>query len=501
MSSDPEKALRFFHRAINSYNTGLTKFPKSFDLAYNKAVLQYQILQEPRIRKQISSNRISLLNEAIQSHRYALGLNQENADILFNTAQVLTTAAEVAQDSDVQTEALALLKEAVELFSSCLSRQELEYTESQAQAEGESAPQNEDDGDLERMSTASSQPPPEWATVLEPVMPRTLVDTALAELSALTTLVSLTSTLDGADVNDYRASAGVAANLIQHKLPQYIALIPTTPEVTESKPTTRFLSLSDANPTLHVDKTPAPTSPREEAQNEANLAGAVFTAALTEAEYRAHLYSTRTYFDRIVSTFESIHASASQTPTHTVLTYSAFADALVAFASAVSEVSTSEAETPQETQGMRWEALTRAQSLLAETATLLLSGVKGGDVPGETSVALVRGNVEMLRRQMLLSAEGDMSAVMPPETDAASLLRDAASYYARTAAAAVHDDEEREDARIKAAICSVLQGGAMGDTLNFLVTGASRAQEIVGEMVEEGMLSEEERNRLAELMV
>lgn len=35
-AGDAQKAARFFHRAIDMYNEGLQKHPKSFDLAYNK---------------------------------------------------------------------------------------------------------------------------------------------------------------------------------------------------------------------------------------------------------------------------------------------------------------------------------------------------------------------------------------------------------------------------------------------------------------------------------
>lgn len=33
---DAAKSMRFFQRAIDAYAAGLAKFPKSFDLAYNK---------------------------------------------------------------------------------------------------------------------------------------------------------------------------------------------------------------------------------------------------------------------------------------------------------------------------------------------------------------------------------------------------------------------------------------------------------------------------------
>lgn len=43
-AGDPAKATRFFNRAIDAYNTGISKHPTSFDLAYNKFVLLSYLL-------------------------------------------------------------------------------------------------------------------------------------------------------------------------------------------------------------------------------------------------------------------------------------------------------------------------------------------------------------------------------------------------------------------------------------------------------------------------
>jgi hypothetical protein len=37
-AGDAAKATRFFNRAIDTYNEGLRRYPRSFDLAYNKSV-------------------------------------------------------------------------------------------------------------------------------------------------------------------------------------------------------------------------------------------------------------------------------------------------------------------------------------------------------------------------------------------------------------------------------------------------------------------------------
>jgi hypothetical protein len=465
------------------------------------------MLQEPRISNQISASRIELINETIQSHRNALSLNQDNADILFNTAQVLTTAAEAAQDikgSDAQLEAVALLKEAVELFSSCLARQELEFTESQAQAAEDPASQAEDEGDLKRMSPTSPQPPQEWATVVEPVTASTLVETALAELSTLTTLVSFTSSISGSETNEYRGCADVASNLLQQKLPQYIALLPaTSSEESNPQPTARFLSLSEPNPTLHIEKPPEPTNPQEDARFEASLAGALFSATIAEAEYRSHLYTTRTYFDRIASPFDSI--SQPSKPEQSINLASAFADVLVAFASAVLEVplpSDSESS-PQEAQMLRWEALTKAQDLLTVAVQTRKPGVNSDNLPGETSMALVRGDIELHRRQIVLSPTAPDSVVEQAMSLADTLLDNAGSYYTSTTQTTrgyIHDADESQEARIKAAIVSAIKGGATTVSLQSIVKSESRVVRDIEDMFEDGLLGEADKDKLAELL-
>src|SRR6266536_2364643 len=120
--------MRFFIRAIEMYETGLQRHPASFDLAYNKARVQYEITQHPKLVTQLSAPLIDVLRVALESHREALKLQQENEDVLFNTAQVLTNLAEAITDTQ---EGLKLLQEALELFQRCLVLQEFRYTESQ----------------------------------------------------------------------------------------------------------------------------------------------------------------------------------------------------------------------------------------------------------------------------------------------------------------------------------------------------------------------------------
>lgn len=61
-AGDAAKATRFFNRAIDTYNEGLKRHPKSFDLAYNKSVIT--TWGSPRLRADEAQSK-----SRVQSHR------------------------------------------------------------------------------------------------------------------------------------------------------------------------------------------------------------------------------------------------------------------------------------------------------------------------------------------------------------------------------------------------------------------------------------------------
>ena len=171
-----------------------------------RARVQYEMTQHPKLATQLPASLTEILQIALQSHREALSLQQDNTDILFNTAQVLTSLAEVVTEgkrhSEQQThDGLASLQEALELLQRCLALQELRLTESQEQisAMEENASSAEPVGDDEAMvetqggpsETSDSPQQEQWASVIEPITKSTLVDTAIAQLETLATLCGL----------------------------------------------------------------------------------------------------------------------------------------------------------------------------------------------------------------------------------------------------------------------------------------------------------------------
>lgn len=81
-AGDAAKSTRFFVRAIENYDEALKRFPGSFDLAYNKARVQYELTQHPRLASQLPGSVLELLKIALESSRVALNLKQDNCDVL-----------------------------------------------------------------------------------------------------------------------------------------------------------------------------------------------------------------------------------------------------------------------------------------------------------------------------------------------------------------------------------------------------------------------------------
>ncbi|KAK3719431.1 hypothetical protein LTR37_004288 [Vermiconidia calcicola] len=218
---DPQKSGRAFVRALEIYDKGLHKHPTSFDLAYNKARLQLEITQHPTLVEHIGLPLIDLLSQTLESHRYALRLNEENPDVLFNTSQVLTSLAEQLSEAGQSHHAIPLLQESLELLSSCLSRQEMLLEQQQTELE------DAEDGGVplspgeKPSSTEGPDIAEQTARIETPVTANDLLDTVHASLSSLTTLVPL---VEPSAVQTYGDMAHV---LTEKRAISYISLLPT----------------------------------------------------------------------------------------------------------------------------------------------------------------------------------------------------------------------------------------------------------------------------------
>ncbi|TVY67512.1 UPF0656 protein [Lachnellula suecica] len=230
---DSAKSTRFFVRAIECYDQALKMFPTSFDLAYNKARVQYELTQHPKLLKELPGNLLDLLQVALDSSRFAVNLNGDDPDALFNTAQVLTSIVDViaeqgaaAHDPDQPS---LLLQEALGIFTRCLQHQEASYAAFQKQLhadenepavgnwENTTPPDNNSTSD-DTKSKDGEQVREQWATVMTPVTKSSVVDTIIAQLETITSLYSLLP-------NDklIRSIIEYTQSLVAEKLPFYLA--------------------------------------------------------------------------------------------------------------------------------------------------------------------------------------------------------------------------------------------------------------------------------------
>lgn len=488
---------------MTTYIQGLSKYPKSFDLAYNKALLLYHITQEKRISSQIGSL-LELLKEALDAHRFALSIDQDNPDVLFNTAQVLTSFAEelnenADEDPDFKAQSVSLLQEAVELFAVCLTRQEMEYTQLQ---EMQGAVDENSTTEVEQsqpQKKAGSEAGEQWAVVLEPITPDTLIETALAQLGSLSSLATVAAPTSSSLLANL---SEIATPIVTQKLPSYISLLSTSvPEDALGNKSTPFLVVSNSSSTFHPNTPQHPSNPQAEAKAEADLAVAVFKTALAGAEYRSQLASTETYATRIKETFTHL-LETTNTDTYPLATsiqiLSAYADALVECADAITEMDP--AYTQPDSSTHRWTSLTQAQDLLTKVTTKLspagtsTTTTSDFDLPGKAQIYLQRGDIEFLRSSLarLPSATASIANSLP------TLLKNAGVYYRGATGLAQQDGNENVqiEAAVKAGVVKVAEGtwsgGVMLGTMNEIFQGmdAEMVQDIVNTMVEERLIDD-----------
>lgn len=481
----------------------MKKYPKSFDLAYNKALLLYNIAQDKRIVSQLGAL-LDVLKEALDAHRYAYALDQENADVLFNTAQVLTSFAEELNDEadendDVKTQAVSLLQEAVELFNSCLTRQEMEYSEMQElmQEANDGVPLGQSAIPVQPAASPSEEGSGEWATVREPVTPNTLLETALAQLGSLSSLATIASPT----TSSLLANLGeIAAPLIHQKLPAYTALLPTSVAVDpRDDKSTPFLSISAAASTFHATQgNQDVTNPQAAAKAEADLAVAVFTAALAAAEYESRLSETHQYQQRLQGAFAGLSQSIAlglYPDSAQVPIFSAYADALIEFAENVSGMYVQDVK-QDDALAARWTALEEAQKLLTQATSKIGNAVASdGGAPSKAQLYFTRGNVELLRRRLTLHA----SASPTLQKNTKTLLKNAGVYYRGAAGLAKQDgDADLEaDAMLRNRIVQGLEQEVVKEAVEGLRAwvvreGGQDALARLEEMVEEGLVGGED---------
>ncbi|GLI79083.1 hypothetical protein PoHVEF18_007408 [Penicillium ochrochloron] len=417
-AGDAAKSMRFFMKAIANYDEGLQKHPAAFDLAYNKARVQYEITQHPKLAAQLPAPQAEILEVALQSHRDALYLEQDNADALFNSGQVLNSLAEALTESKHPSEeqliqASTYLQEAVELFQRCLALQEMKFTEMEEQIMQMESGEMDSEGPesepaeprVAESESADSEPQEQWAAIVEPVTKNTLVDSAVAQLDTLTALCNLLTFNPGAGgvgwVQEY------SAELVETRLPAYVE--------------------------------------GSDRQYEAGLARAKFICALHDVLYRGGHADARTYQQEVGRAFGP-ELDVSNDPEGLC----SKAEALTSLNGAFADLPpTEDDETFKFCCTVRWQSLSTALDSLTAASKL----PSADNLP---KIHLARGDAEMQRWRLGRAPWNHAVAAQ----HGATLLRNAQTYYRGAAALARRDGEAEaeRDGSFKEAIAAALEG-------------------------------------------
>lgn len=384
---DPTKSGRAFVRALEIYDRGLQRFPSSFDLAYNKARLQFEITQQPSLVDHLGLPLVDLLQQTLQSHRYALRLNEENPDVLFNTSQVLTSLAEQLSEAEDSQNAVSLLQEALELLSACLSRQEMLLEQQQMDFEDVGDGGVPLDPNEKAASTSGSDMSEQIASIETPITAADLLDTVHASLSALTTVVPL------AEQSALQTYGDMAQGLTEKRAASYVSLLPA--------------DLQDV------------------ARFKVALDRAIFIAAFADAQYDHDMIELETYSQRldefnIRGKAQSAHALSAEAEGRTELVLSA----LDRFEGS-----------PDLPATLCWKQLSLAQDLYSQATKLNTEDAK----ERKAHVYESKGNLELLRYRLASTPGSPLSDSI--QSSAKTLIQNAQTYFKGAAQLAKSDGD------------------------------------------------------------
>jgi len=392
---------------------------------------------------------LEALQRALEAHRYALDLDQDNTDTLFNAAQVLTGIAELHARDGADQEALQTLEQALELQTRCLALQELKLEESlqqqatlEAQADRDVAAQSLPnlDGREAALSTAAHASEDQWFSIVEPVTNDTLIDTILAQLGTLTTLCSILSSLSTSSLSSSLAWVEeFSTKLIKTKLP---------------------LLLQEATP---------------DRVQEVALTRAVFISNLLEAGYLMGSIDVETYKRERDDAFKSEELGLDAS----FAALSANASSLISFSSAIKE---REQPLIASYAPQSWTALSTAITNLAAASKI------SEPIPDEIAEThLLRGNCSLLQYQL---GQPPVSYQMATK-NAAQLLKNADVFY-RNASKLFQDGQQKAISQFRASIAQSLQEGNDGATAGHAAgqqNGQAWVDNQLDDMAEEGLIS------------
>jgi hypothetical protein len=479
---------------------------------YLRAHLQYQLVENEKLAEEFG-DATELLKTALVSHKYALSIDENNAEALFNTAQVLSSFAEALFEEDEdknERECIKMLQEAIELLSACLSKQEHEFEENQSTQGGPTT----DDGDVAMEDSPVPERPQtdwEWVRVQEPTTASTLIETATTQLHVLAQYAGCLAADPAAHHRDHYSSAlanlsSLAGRLLDEKLPAYLAQLarnPPPPDGPDADPA--FLDLGG---TFHA--APSPASPPAgadavwRATRDVDLARAGFACALADAELRGGLADAAGSARAVAAAF-AFHdplGAPGAVGARDLPALTDHAQALRALADgALAPLLEGGEGAPGEGLRAAWEALGTADRLMDRA----VQAAKGSSLAAPARAAILvrayvfRGDAALLRRRVALLGEGR------EREHAGLLLKNAGVYYRgadRSVGEAVANDAEVLglvwDARARERVVQVLEGGRPEGAF---AAGEDVLRRVVEEMGEEGLLAGEETEMVARALL
>ena len=379
-----------------------------------------EIVTHPLLRKKLEVPLLNGLEEALKSHRRALSLDPDNADTLFNTAQVLTAIAEelAKVSSDASGDVLKSLEEALDLQSRCLSVQEMKLEESETQRramleqalepESEAAAAATEPPSEQHEITTVNAPEDQWFSVVEPVTADTLTDTALAQLATLTTLCSVLSSST------------------------------TTPP----SPSLHWIEeFSSALLTSKVSSFARNAEPQR--LQEIALAKATFLSTFLEASFHHRSVDALTYKQERDNAFQTPELLLEKCPDGLL----ANAESLMAFSSALSDDADPHPPTADFHSSIRWQSLSAAITNLA-----IASKLPSMDTDNLVKTHLLRGESSLLLWMLSQPPIAFKTAV----ENQVQLLKNAEVFF-RNASKLSQDTEETQNAALNSSIAQILQ--------------------------------------------
>lgn len=344
------------------------------------------------------------------------------------------TLVEGTSRSTSRQDSVDLFREAVLLFAKCLAIQEKLYSNELTQAaelegytENTNPPPNNDTN-----ATVNSPPSPigeEWALIVEPITPSALLDTCLAQMQTLGSLIPL--------LPSDKSTVAEIENLA-------IPLLSKAESFASAAPP------ADQTPTNHL------------------LARFNLLVAIADLSFRSSLMTIGQYADVLASTFAD-----SPTLSDSANGLCDFADATFTF-----NASASQSQDVTSTGPLRWECLTKALQGLSKA-------VKVPDATNKAGMHSRKGDMELLRARLADPPLAYHVAASSRDT----LLGNAETFYrgAKYVAAAEEDEQARIEMSVKEAIVKKVRGDS-GALNSMLAENVGKVQEVMEGMMEDGLI-------------